>query len=207
MDKIYSITIGRQLGSGGRQIGRLLANQLGISFYDKQLIKIASQKSGLEKEFFEKHDEKSGRSFFGGLSGIYGSWDSENISAFYLSNEKLFNIQSEVIVNLAKQNPAVFVGRCADYVLKDFPASLNVFISADLDDRIKRVAQRQQVSEKKAKDYIESTDKKRAEYYNYFSNKTWGKADSYHLCINSSVLGMNETVDLLCHFVKLKFDL
>lgn len=207
MDEKFSITIGRQLGSGGRLIGKKLATQLGISFYDKELIQIASQESGLGKEFFEQVDEKTGPSFFGGLLGIYGSLEGENFTGNYLSNERLFTIQSDVIGKLADQKSAVFVGRCADYVLKDHARCLNVFISADMDDRIKHVVEIQQVSEKKAKDSIEKMDKKREEYYNYFSNKMWGKAESYHLCINASVLGVDETVNLICRFVKLKFNL
>jgi cytidylate kinase len=202
MDGKFIITIGRQLGSGGRQIGEKLAAQLGISFYDKELIQIASQESGLGKEFFERADEKKSHSLFAGLSGI-----DENYSNNYLSNETLFQIQSDVIRELAEQKSAVFIGRCADYVLKDHPRCLNMFISADINDRIKRIADIQQVPEKKAEAIIEKMDKKRAAYYNYYSNKVWGVADSYHLCINSSVLGIDETVTFILQFVKQKFEL
>ena len=207
MDEKFIITIGRQLGSGGRQIGEKLASRLGISFYDKELIRIASQESGLGKEFFEQVDEKTSHSLFSGIIGMYGSLGGENYSCNYLSNETLFKIQSDVIRELAEQKSAVFVGRCADYVLKDYPRSLNVFISADMNDRIKRISEIQQVPEKKAKDIIEKTDRKRAEYYNYYSNKVWGTAGSYHLCINSSVLGIDETVTFIYQFVKQKFGL
>ncbi len=207
MGENFFITIGRQLGSGGRQIGGKLAAQLGISFYDKELIQIASQESGLGKEFFEQVDEKTSHSLFAGLLGIYGSLGGENYSNNYLSNETLFKIQSDVIRELARQKSSVFVGRCADYVLKDHPRCVNVFISADMNDRIKRIAEIQKVSEKKAQDIIEKMDKKRAGYYNYYSNKVWGAADSYHLCINSSVLGIDETVIFIRQFVKQKFGL
>ena len=207
MDEKIIVTIGRQLGSGGRQIGEKLASRLGISFYDKELIQIASQESGLGKEFFEQVDEKTGHSLFTGVIGMYGSLGGETYSNNYLSNETLFKIQSDVIRELAEQKSAVFVGRCADYVLKDYPRSLNVFISADRNDRINRISEIQQVSEKKAKDIIEKTDRKRAEYYNYYSNKVWGTAGSYHLCINSSVLGIDETVTFIHQFVKQKFGL
>ncbi len=207
MDEKFIITIGRQLGSGGRQIGEMLASRLGISSYDKELIQIASQESGLGKEFFEQVDEKTSHSLFTGVIGMYGSLGGENYSNNYLSNETLFKIQSDVIRKLAEQKSAVFVGRCADYVLKDYPRSLNVFISADMNDRIKRISEIQQVPEKKAKDIIEKTDRKRAEYYNYYSNKVWGNADSYHLCINSSALGIDETVTFIRQFAKQKFGL
>ncbi len=205
MDANYIINIGRQLGSGGRQIGEILASKLDISFYDKELIQIASQESGLGKEFFEKFDEKNSHSIFGGLFGFRGTFTEEQYSNSYLNNETLFKIQSDVIRKLAEEQSCIFVGRCADYVLKDNPLCLNIFISADMDDRIKRVAEKENMPVNKAKDLIEKTDKKRAAYYNYYSNKIWGAADSYHLCINSSYLGIDETVNYIIQLIDKKF--
>jgi cytidylate kinase len=205
MDANYIINIGRQLGSGGRQIGEILASILDISFYDKELIQIASQESGLGKEFFEKFDEKNSHSIFGGLFGFRGTFTEEQYSNSYLNNETLFKIQSDVIRKLAEEQSCIFVGRCADYVLKDNPLCLNIFISADMDDRIKRVAEKENMPVNKAKDLIEKTDKKRAAYYNYYSNKIWGAADSYHLCINSSYLGIDETVNYIIQLIDKKF--
>ena len=207
MDKRYFINIGRQLGSGGRIIGEKLAAQLGISFYDKELIQIASQESGLRKEFFEQIDEKASHSIFSGLLGLRSFSPDEMYSTNYLSNETLFKIQSDVIRGLAEQGSCIFIGRCADYVLKDNPSCLNLFISADLNDRIKRIVEIQQIPESKAKDLIERMDKKRAGYYNYYSNKVWGAAESYHLCINSSVLGIDETVTFIREFTEKRFGL
>jgi cytidylate kinase len=207
MGKEYVITVGRQLGSGGRIIGENLAGQLGIAFYDKELIQIASQESGLGKEYFEQADEKKSYSVFGGLFGLRGTLADEPFSHYYLNNETLFKIQSDVIRDLAEKGSCLFVGRCADYVLKENPRCLNVFISADMNDRIKRVAEVQNLSAEKARDFIEKADKQRAGYYNYFSNKVWGAAESYHLCINSSVLGIDETVYLLRYFAEKKFSL
>jgi len=207
MEEKYIITIGRQLGSGGRLSGEKLAARLGISFYDKELIQIASQESGMGKEFFEQVDEKTSHSLFAGVMGIYGSMAGENYSNNYLSNETLFKIQSDVIRELAEQGSAIFVGRCADYVLKDYLRCINVFICANMKDRIKRITEIQKVPEKKAIDIIEKTDKKRAGYYNYYSDKVWGTANSYHLCINSSVHGIDETVNFILQFVKQKFEL
>jgi len=207
MNKNYVITIGRQLGSGGRLIGEKLAAQLGISFYDKELIQIAAQESGLGKEYFEQADEKKSYSIFGGLFGLRGTIAEEPFSTYYLNNETLFKIQSDVIRKLAEKGSCLFVGRCADYVLADSPRCLNVFIIADMKDRIKRIAEIQKIPDDKAKDFIEKTDKKRAGYYNYFSNKVWGVAESYHLCINSSILGIDETVKLIRHFAEKKFNL
>lgn len=205
MKKEYVITIGRQLGSGGRIIGEKLAGQLGISFYDKELIQIASQQSGLGKEFFEQADEKKGYSIFGGLFGLRGAIADEPFSNYYLNNETLFKIQSDVIRDLAEKGSSLFVGRCADYVLKDYPRCLNLFINAEMNDRIKRITKIQNLPDDKAKDFIEKADKRRAGYYNYFSNKVWGAADTYHLCINSSILGIDETVAFIRQFVEKRF--
>lgn len=203
----FAITIGRQLGSGGREIGKKIAEELGIAFYDKELLQIASRESGLGKEFFEQMDEKKSHSIFGGLLNLQNTFSDEFYTNYYLSNETLFKIQSDVIRNLAERESCLFLGRCADYVLKDSPRCLNIFISADPEERIRRTAALRQVSETKAREIIIKTDKKRAEYYRFYSNKTWGAAESYHLCINSSVLGIEETAAFLLRFIRQKFGL
>ena len=204
MNEKFVINIGRQLGSGGRQIGEKLASQFGISFYDKELIQIASKESGLGKEYFEKADEKQSHSIIGGLLGLRTNISNEVYVNNYLSNETFFKIQSDVIRELAEEKSCVFVGRCADYILRDHPRSVNLFITADTDDRVKRVAHDQSLTLEKAQEMIEKMDKKRAGYYNYFSNKVWGVAESYHLCINSSVLGIDETVTYIHQFIEQK---
>jgi len=202
MNEKFVINIGRQLGSGGRQIGEKLATRFGIAFYDKELIQLASKESGLGKEFFENADEKKSHSIIGGLLGLRTNISNEVYVNNYLSNETFFKIQSDIIRELAEEKSCVFVGRCADYILRDHPRCINVFITADTNDRVKRVALDKNITHEKAQEVIEKTDKKRSEYYNYFSNKTWGVAESYHLCINSSVLGIDETVDFISQFVK-----
>jgi len=202
MNETFVINIGRQLGSGGRQIGEKLADGFGIGFYDKELIQLASKESGLGKEFFERADEKSSFSFIGGLLGLRTNISNEVYTNNYLTNETFFKIQSDVIRELAGKESCVFVGRCADYILRDNPRCINVFITADTEDRIKRVAQTYQLSLDKAQELIVKTDKKRSEYYNFYSNKIWGEAKSYHLCINSSVLGMDQTVAFITQFIK-----
>jgi cytidylate kinase len=201
----YVITIGRQLGSGGREIGQKLASQLAISFYDKELIRIASQQSGLKEEFFERVDEKKHFSLFPGLFGIRTSVTDDLFSNYYLSNETLFLIQSDIMRKLAEEGSCIFVGRCADYVMKEQPNCLNIFISADTPDRIRRISERHNVSDSKAREIIEKTDKSRAGYYNYFSGKVWGAASSYHLCVNSSLLGIDETVTFIRGFAEKRF--
>jgi cytidylate kinase len=203
----YVITIGRQLGSGGREIGQKLSARLGIAFYDKELIRIASQASGLKEEFFERVDEQKHFSLFPGLFGIRTSVADDFFSNYYLSNETLFKIQSDVMRKLAEDGSCIFVGRCADYVLKEWRDCLNLFISANIDDRIRRIESRHNVTEDRARDMIEKTDKGRSGYYNYFSGKKWGAAESYHLCINSSLLGLDETVEIICRVAEERFGL
>ena len=206
MNEKFVINIGRQLGSGGRQIGEKLAAEFGIAFYDKELIQLASKESGLGKEFFEDADEKKSHSLIGGLLGLRTNITNEVYVNTYLSNETFFKIQSDIIRELAEAKSCVFVGRCADYILRDHPRCVNLFITADTDDRIRRVAHDHSLTLEKAQEKIEKMDKKRAEYYNYFSNKTWGVAGSYDLCINSSVLGIDETVAFIRKFVEQKLN-
>ena len=205
MEQKIVINIGRQFGSGGRIIGEKLSALMNIPFFDKELILIASQESGLGKEFFENFDEKSSHSIFGGLFGLRGAFSDEMVPNNFLSNETLFKIQGDVIRHLVEKQSCIFVGRCADYVLKDHPHCLNLFVCADIDDRIKRIAEKEHLTGNKAKELIEKTDKKRASYYNYYSNKVWGAASSYHLCINSSFLGIDESVDFIKEFAEKRF--
>jgi cytidylate kinase len=205
MSEKFYICIGRQIGSGGKKISENLSQRLGIPLYDKELILIASKKSGLNKEIFEQFDEKASHSLIGGLLGMSVPIPDEIYSQFYLTNESLFVIESQVIRDLAEEGSCIFLGRCADYVLKDYPKCLNVFICANYEDRIKNIIETYQYEEKKAKDFIKKMDKKRADYYNYFTNRQWGVASSYHLCINSSILSIDETVDFIYIFAKKKF--
>jgi len=202
MDK-FVITIGRQLGSGGKEIGEELAARLGVSCWDKELILMASQESGLDRAFFEQADEKRKFSLFGGLLGPRPFYLDEGSDNNCLSKEHLFKVLSDVIRRLANEQSCIFVGRCADYILRDHPLCLNVFISADLKDRIRRICDHRQIGVAKAKELIEDTDKKRAGYYNYYTNKVWGMAASYHLCINSSLFGISGAADYIQNFLRL----
>ena len=197
------ITIGRQLGSGGRHIGKQLAVQLGLSFYDKELINIASQESGLCEEVFEQADEKKNRTLLGNWFGLRSSLMSGDFQVnSCISDESLFQIQSDVIRKLAEQQSCVFVGRCADYILRENAHCINIFISSEIEDRIRRVSEMMKMPSDKAKELIRETDKKRADYYNYFTNKEWGVAKSYHLCINSSLLGETNTLSFITNYIQ-----
>ena len=200
----YFITIGRQLGSGGKLIGQHLSQRLDIPCYDKELIQLASRESGLGKELFEKFDEKDSYSFFGKYFGFRSGFMGYN-EVNYLCNETLFKIQSDVIRNLAEKESCIFIGRCADYILRDFPNCLKIFICANIKDRILRIIQEENVTEKEAQTRIEQGDKKRSAYYNYYSNKIWGMASSYDLCFNSSFFNIEKIVELIEEQVKRKF--
>jgi cytidylate kinase len=197
----FIITIGRQLGSGGKIIGGLLSGSFNISCYDKELRQLASRESGLGREFFEKADEKDTFSIFGSFFSARSGFMGDN-TYNYLCNETLFKIQSDVIRDLAAKESCIFVGRCADYILRDHPRGVHIFVHADEKDRIRRIASSNSITEKEAKILIEQTDKKRSGYYNYYSNKIWGMSTSYSICINSSVLGIEGTAAFLEGFVR-----
>ena len=188
MDSKFVVNIGRQLGSGGREIGEKLAARLGIDFYDKELINLASEESGLCREFFEKADEKASQGIIGGLFGMRFPFISDGAmpATNCLSNDALFKVQSDVIRRLAAEKSCLFVGRCADYILRDHPRCVNVFISSTTEDRIIRLCRLHSVSESTAEEMIRKADKKRSEYYNYYSFKTWGAAATYHCLLYTS---------------------
>ncbi|MDY3034024.1 MAG: cytidylate kinase-like family protein [Odoribacter sp.] len=197
------ITIGRQLGSGGRTIGKKLAERLGIAYYDRELINLASKESGICGEFFEKADEKTS----GGLLKAFAMGFSMNSAIFqnndYLSNESLFQIQSDVIRKVATEGSCVLVGRCADYILRDESNCLNVFVTARMEDRIKRVLEyNNELKKNEVEEFINKADKSRSAYYNYYTDKVWGAAASYDLCVNSSYYGIEATVDYILTFLE-----
>lgn len=205
MKKII-INIGRQLCAGGLEIGRILADDFQATFYDRELLNLAAKESGFSEEFFKKSDEKTGilRSFFNlPLGG-----NMSNGANFYQSNfsqESLFKFQSDAIIKAAEQGSCVFVGRCADYVLRDFPNVVNVFITAALEDRVQLFMKNKGVSHEEALKRIKQIESRRAAYYNYYTGKKWGYAASYDLCIDSSILGIEETAHFISQFVRKRF--
>ena len=202
-DKKIIINVGRQLGSGGLVIAKMLAKDFGCNFYDKELLNLAAKESGFSEKFFEQNDEKKG--FFRSLVHIPAPVMSD--SNFYnnkLSQESLFQFQSDAIRKAAAEHSCVFVGRCADYVLRDFKNTVSIFITADMDERIQRVCKRHECSEEEAKKIIESKESTRSSYYNYYTGKEWGHSTSYDLCINSSILGMDGTEEFIKEFIMKK---
>ena len=199
------ITIGRQYGSAGKEIGLTLAERMGVKCYDKELLDRAAKESGLCQELFEHHDEKPTSSFLYSLvMDTYSTGYSSAAFADMPINHKIFLAQFNSIKELAKEGSCVIVCRCADYALADDPNLRVVFMNAPLKSRIRRLAEKYDLTDAKAKDLIQKTDKKRASYYNYYSNKKWGDAASYHYCLDSSYLGVQGTVDLLKFLVDKK---
>lgn len=206
MSKINTIiTIGRQLGSGGRDIGIRLAEELGIPFYDKELLDRAAQDSGMCQELFETHDEKPTSSFLYSLvMDTYSMGFASNTYNEMPLNHKVFLAQFDAIKKIAEEGPCVIVGRCADYALEEYSNVMSIFIHADFESRMKRIARTEDLSDAKAKDLIQKTDKKRASYYNYYTNKKWGSSDSYDFCLSSSELGIDGTVEIIKKLVEIK---
>jgi cytidylate kinase len=206
MDKRVIINIGRQLGSGGHDIGRMLALDFNAKYYDRELLNLAAKESGFSAEFFEQNDEKKGflRSFLQLPFSII-----HNGANFYQNNfsqEGLFKFQSDAIRKAASEGSCVFLGRCADYVLRDFPNVVNVFVTASIDFRIRQVMDKQNVSKEEAQRIIEEGESERAAYYDYYTGKKWGHATSYDLCVDSSRLGLVETEKFIAEFVRAKLN-
>lgn len=202
------ITIGRQFGSAGREIGHLLAKDLGIKLYDKEMLAVAAKESGICQELFETHDEKPTNSFLYSLvMDTYSMGYSPNAYVDMPINHKVFLAQFDAIKKIADEGPCILVGRCADYALEAYPNCVSVFIHADLDTRIRRIARIYDLTDAKAKDMILKTDKKRASYYNYYTNKKWAAAESYELCLDSSKLGVRGTADAILSYIELKNNL
>lgn len=193
------ITIGRQYGSGGHEVGHKLAQRLKIPFYDNELVSMAAKDLGMTEQEVKKADEKALTNFLS--SYIVGPGDY----AIYMSgdndmrplSEQVYGAQAEIIERLANRSPCVIVGRCADYILRDYPRCISVFIKADRDDRIQRVAELADISPKKAAERIKRIDRERKYYYESNTSEEWGGETNYQLMINISKTGINRAVDIL----------
>ena len=198
------ITIGRQYGSAGRYIGQEIAKYFGIKYYDKELLEHAADHSGICKELFENHDEKPTNSFLYSL--VMDTYSFGYSSAGFTDmplNHKVFLAQFDAIKHLAEEGPCVMVGRCADYALAENKDCFSVLVHADMEHRIARITKLYNKSEKQARDMINKTDKSRASYYNYYTNKKWGAAESYDLCVNSGCLGYDGAIRTIIEAVKI----
>ncbi len=202
MDKNIVISIGRQFGAGGRRVGQALAKELGIAYYDKELIMEAAKEFGFAPVFFEENDEKSAS-----LSGNVLQWMESFVtngfgSKNYLSQDTLFEMQSEVVRKVAEKHSCVIVGRCSDYVLRDYPNCVSVFLHSSDEDRVQRIQERSGVTAEEAIAKMRMEDKKRAAYYNFYSSKTWGESATYTLSIDVSSIGVEQTVQLIMFYLR-----
>ncbi|MBQ0077359.1 MAG: cytidylate kinase-like family protein [Bacteroidales bacterium] len=202
MEKHIIFNIGRQFGSGGKSIANRIGQVLGIPVYDGEILSEAARQSGISPEFFEKQDEKR-RSW--GIGSIFGAnrYASGYSTGSGINDAELFRIQSETIREIASRGNAIFVGRASDYVLRDLDCCVDVFICAPVEARVERIRERLGIdSDEKAAALIEKRDKGRAEYYNFFTQGHWGKSSGYDICIDSSILGIEGTADLIIDFAK-----
>jgi cytidylate kinase len=198
MDNSKVICIGRQIGSGGKEIAEKLAKKLDLPLYDKEILALAARNTGFGKELFENADEKASLNVFIGFVGSYPMVnDSLMIQENPLSNDALFKMQYDAITQIASKGSAVFVGRCADFILRDHPGLFSVFICGNKKDRIERLCRLRGITMEEAIKTIKKIDKQRSTYYKYYTDKSWGVASSYDVCINSSVLGIDGTVDAI----------
>ena len=205
MDKHIIINVGRQVCAGGLEIGKLLANEFQAKYYDRELLNLAAKESGFSEEFFKQSDERKGffRSFLH-LPYLNNWGGGSNFYQNNFSQENLFKFQSDAIIKAAQEGSCVFVGRCADYVLRDFPNVVNVFITAPIESRAQLFMKEKDVTYEEAIRRIQHVESRRASYYNYYTGKQWGHAASYDFCIDSAAIGSQETARLIAEFVRKK---
>jgi len=206
MNKQVIICVGRQLGSGGHDIARMLALDFNAKYYDRELMNLAAKESGFSEKFFEQNDEQRG--IFRSLFHLHAPHIGDNnLYNNDFSQESLFKFQSDAIKKAADEGSCVFVGRCADYVLRDRSNMVSVFITASLKFRIQQVMTKEHLDHAAARRFIEQRETTRASYYNYYTGKKWGSAASYDLCIDASVLGLQATEKLIADFIRKRFGL
>ena len=201
MDKI--ITISRQYGSGGREIGKKIAEHFGIPFYDNELITRAARESGYAETAFENAEKKATNSLLYSIAMGMSAYGSQEAGFSHLSlDDRIYLAQSDIIKKCAEEGPCVIVGRCADYILKDRSDVVHLFVYADLDFRIQRAIQIDGVPKEEAESVVIKKDKRRANYYNYHSGEKWGKASNYHMCLNSGFVGIENATQLFIDFLE-----
>lgn len=204
MPEKYVITVGRSFGSGGHILGRLIADKLGIDFYDKELLLKAAEKSGMSPEYFKRNDERVPRFF----SGLFSFSHGYSPMSFYagpssISSDSIYQAQSDFIHEIADAGPCVIVGRTADYVLRDVENVVNIFVHAPMDCCVQRILHRaDSLTTEDARSLAERTNKLRAAFYNFYTDKRWGAAESYDLCINSSLLPLEECADFIIGYIR-----
>ena len=198
------ITIGREYGSGGREIGQAVAKALGIAFYDKQIISLAAKKSGLSDEFIANNEQRVRGGLMHNLAAA-SAYSGGFFSSQYLPlSESIFISQAQVIRDIAGKESAVIVGRCADYILDGRENTINVFIHAPQDKRVERIMKLHNVDEAAAIKEIQISDKERGNHYFRYTDRKWGKAQNYDICINSALMGIDKTIEMLVEMAKIE---
>lgn len=206
MDAHYAINIGRQIGSGAREVAAILSSELVISVYDKKLLKSASDESGFSEEFFIKSDEETSRRRLRPLFLLHLS--EGGFSTNPISTESIFKLQSDAIRRIHEQEDCIFIGRCANYILRDSDRTLNVFLTATPEDRIRRICNADSsCSERKALKMIEDGDRKRASYYNYYTGTKWGDSSAYDMCLSTSVFGVDGCARIIIDIARTKLSI
>lgn len=201
------VTLGRQMGCGGRELGRLLADRLGIGYFDKELLVDSARAAGMNPEFLKSRDEQSPTFMSSVMTFAYG----HNPFNFYgapsvIGDDNLYAIQSDYIRRLGQSQSCVIVGRTADYILRDHPRMVSVFLYASPDDCARRIMERGDVNTiEEARDLAKRTNKIRASYYNFYTDRKWGRASTYDLCVNTSLMTMEQVVDLIEHYITLRY--
>lgn len=205
-EKKLIITIGRQYGSGGNEIGRKLAEELGIDFYDKNILRMNSDKSGIKESYFHLTDEKAGnRLLYRIISGMTPELKEPSFGSDLISADNLFRFQSEVIRKLAEEESCVIVGRCADYVLEDMDGIdlIRVFIYADMEARLRRVKEKELYAPEDVKKNVKRIDKERRNYYRYYTGRSWADPENYDLLVNTSTAGIKGSVRLIEEYINI----
>lgn len=196
------ITISRGFGSGGRTIGKLLAQRLDIDYYNDDLIKLASEESGINLELFGKADERVKTNLFKRYKRSYGEWTIPPDSDLFVSNDNLFNYQAKIIKSLAAKSDCVIIGRCADYILRDHENLTRILVYADKPACVSRVTELYGMLPDEAEKKIDSLDKARANYYKYYTGNEWDNVGNFDLCLNTSTISFEKAVDIICDYLK-----
>lgn len=193
------ITIGREYGSGGREVGKILAQKLNVPFYDKELLTLAAKNSGICKELFENNDEKAVPSY---LFSLFSGVNALGGEAELPLNHRIFLAQFEAIARVALQGPCVLVGRCANYVLRAQPNLISVFLYGEVAARIQRIMQVENLTFEQAKDHVRKVDKQRQSYYNFFADGNWGHRSNYHLMLNTTGVALDAAADSIIAYIR-----
>lgn len=197
------ITISRQYASGGREIGKIIAQHYGIPFYDNDLIALAAKESGFTENIFEKQEDKASNSLIYSIAMGFNVFGTHGYSKEVLSiDDKVFLAQSDIIRKVANEGPCVIIGRCADYILRDQVKTVNVFLWGQIEARIQRAIEVYGMSHSKAEENVLKVDKKRANYYNYHSDRKWGRSDNYDISLQTDIIGIENTAKMIINYIE-----